>query len=248
MKKVKISILIFMIVLCMFTKVDAITKYVTIEGTSAVETGKENVAIVKVSNNTAVDVVKGSIKTDSGIEVIKVSALHNGWSTTYEKKTGSFNAFKPEGATDGETLKITYILKEGYTQGTITITDVELTTRTNDKIKVQTNTEKTIKKVAGNLNNTGTGVVVPTVKPTTPPTITPSITPSVKPNDAIADEKVNASLGELSKATIKPSLDNTLATTPLPQTGLSDTIPAIIIAFVVLSLIFFARTRYYRDI
>lgn len=112
MKKIQFTIIIYILILCGLTTTFASSQSVQINGANEVIAGEDNIITVQVQNSEAVGVIQGIIKFDSNIKDVKINPSHNGWTATYNEKTGQFNAFNANGTSNGEVLQITYKLSE----------------------------------------------------------------------------------------------------------------------------------------
>ena len=165
-----IMLLISMFISIMIVEVHAAQAKVEFVGQKEVETGKEYTINVKVSNEVAVGVVQGTLSYDSNIQNVTINASYNGWTTTYNAETGTLNSFNAAGTKEGEIIQITYKLKDGANSGTITISNIELTTIDYNTInldgKVTQSINKKVEKqdtpIENNETNTSnTNVIIP---------------------------------------------------------------------------------------
>lgn len=153
MKKIQFTIIIYIIIIiCGLTTTFASSQSVQINGANEVVGGEDNIITVQVQNSEAVGVIQGIIKFDSNIKDVKINPSYNGWTATYNEKTGQFNAFNAKGTSNGEVLQITYKLSENAQQGSVTLKDLELTTISYDIKKVENDITKTITKTTKNSN------------------------------------------------------------------------------------------------
>ena len=154
MKKTKLIVAIFVIILGALTITKAASTSVKFKGEDKIVAEKEEILTIEISNNEKIGVINGIISYDSNIKDVKIDSSYNGWMVTYNEETGQFNALKAEGETNGEVLKITYKLKESASQGLITLQNIELTTISYETIKIDQNISKTISKTTEtNKNN-----------------------------------------------------------------------------------------------
>lgn len=127
---------------------------ISLSGDGEVESGTTQTILVKVKNDDAVGVIQGKIAGDSNIEIVNVEAIDNNWVVNYNSATKQFNAYYADGVTDGEVLAIKYKLKEGMAIGTVTLSEIKLTTITYVPIE-NYDVEKTI--VGKQSSNNGSG-------------------------------------------------------------------------------------------
>ncbi len=147
MKKIQILILLASIFLTiMIVDVQEVQTEVYLLGKKEVETGEDNTLNVKVSNENAIGVVQGVISYDINIQDVTIISSYNGWTATFNEETGIFNAFNAEGTKDGEILQIHYKLKDGANKGTITISNIELTTIDYNTINLENKISYSINK------------------------------------------------------------------------------------------------------
>lgn len=148
MKNIKFSIITFFTILFVSNIALANSNSVQFSGNSEVIVGEENVVTIKIQNNEPIGVIEGVISCDSNIKDLKISSSYNGWTATYNDKTGKFNAFNAEGTSNGDVLQITYKLSENASKGSIILKDIQLTTISYETIEIKDVIEKTITKTS----------------------------------------------------------------------------------------------------
>lgn len=146
MKNKKFIIIIFFTILFVSNIALANSNSVQFNGNNEVTVGEENVITLKIQNNEPIGVIEGIINYDSNIKDLKVSSSYNGWTATYNDKTGKFNAFNAEGTSNGDVLQITYKLSENASKGSIMLNNIQLTTISYETIEIKDTIEKTITK------------------------------------------------------------------------------------------------------
>lgn len=155
MKKVNIIIISIIIFLYMATiQVNAAGMKVQFTGDTEVEVGKTQTITLKITSDIAIGVLEGTLKWDNNIEDVQISESFNGWTTTYNENTGTFNTFNARGTKDGEVLELSYKLKENSTSGSIQINDIKMSTIDYETINMQGTVEKRLtKKIINNQND-----------------------------------------------------------------------------------------------
>lgn len=143
-------IIAMVILLSMFScaKIYAAEVSISFKGDSEVEAGKEQVTYISVSNETEIGVIQGKISGDANIEIVNIEAKDNNWTVNYNSTTKEFNAYYADGVKSGDVLAVKYKLKTGATKGTITLSNIELTTITYETVN-KTDIEKTVTAKAG---------------------------------------------------------------------------------------------------
>lgn len=220
MKKVKIALVVFCLVLFCSLSVLAAGSTVEWVGDSEVTPGQTQTLMLKVKSNNKVGVIDGIIVYDSNIENVKISSTYNEWTTNYNSASGKFNTFKAEGTEEGEVLKLTYNLKSGATSGTITLSGAKITTTDYESESVSGNITKTV---------TAKSTVTPTPTATATPTATPTATATKAPT---------------ATATKVPTA--TATKTQLPQTGETSDIIILLSIVSAMGVIMFVKMKKYN--
>ena len=197
---------------------------INFKGDSEVEAGKEQITYINVSNETEIGVIQGKISGDANIEIESIAAKDSNWVVNYNGTTKEFVGYYADGIKSGEVLIVKYKLKSGATEGTITLSDIVLTTTTYETI-TKTNIEKTVIAKAGtsngeNGNNStnGNGSENGASKS--------SETPSESKSSSGTQTKTNKSKNGI-----------------IPQLGQNGTIILAIVGSIVLAVISFVRLR-----
>ena len=99
MKKTKLIVAIFVIILGALTITKAASTSVKFKGEDKIVAEKEEILTIEISNNEKIGVINGIISYDSNIKDVKIDSSYNGWMVTYNEETGQFNALKAEGET-----------------------------------------------------------------------------------------------------------------------------------------------------
>lgn len=139
MKKISIAFLVIVIVMGMFSMVNAATPSLTLNGNGTIIAGSEDTLTLSVNSNSSeenkkIGVVSGTIEPTSNIEIKydeieKWITAADGWSVSYNSSTGKFYAWNATAVSSGTVLSIKYKAKSGII-GTesIKITDINITT------------------------------------------------------------------------------------------------------------------------
>lgn len=139
MKRLTITFLIIMVILGMFSMVNAVDGTVALNGNSTIIAGNTDTLTLSVKSNSSVEnkkigVVSGTITNTSNIEIKydtteKWITAKEGWSLSYNPSTGKFYAWNTTGTSDGTVIDIKYKVKNGCIgTETIKITDINITT------------------------------------------------------------------------------------------------------------------------
>ena len=238
MKKNLITIVLMLIMLCITTTyVFADNTPISLEGAETVTPGQEGSVTIKVSSSDAIGVVSGYIKYDSNIASIEVSGKNN-WSVTYNSETGKFNVYKAEGATSEEIIEIKYTASNEESTGTITLSELQVTT-----INYETQDVSDITKSISIKNET---IDDPVDDPTQDnPTEEPTENPSEQPagnNNIKNDVTTNSSAPTTSTSTT--------ATKTLPYAGVMTKVvlPIGTVLAVIAAVVVYLGYRKYKGI
>lgn len=220
-------IIAMVILLSMFScaKIYAAEASISFKGDSEVEADKEQVVYINVSNETEIGVIQGKISGDANIEIVNIEAKDNNWTVNYNSTTKEFNAYFAEGTKSGDVLAVKYKLKTGATKGTITLSNIELTTITYETVN-KTDIEKTVTAKAGSnsddsKNESGNGS---------------SSESNNESNNSSASTNGSSSNGTQTKT-------NKSKNGIIPQLGQNGTIILAIVGSIVLTVISFVRLR-----
>lgn len=244
MKKLKISIITFAIILCISKISSAANASVQLNGENKVIAGKDNTITLQIQNSEAIGVIEGTISHDSNIKDIQISPSYNGWTITYNESTGKFNAFKAEGTSNGEALQITYKLDENASQCSITLKDIELTTTSYNTIKIEKDIIKTITKttednnqLTNNNNNNQNNA-----------------NSSNNNNQAnnqsnIATNNINTKRNNTNTTTKNQIVRNNVTKSIFPKAGsVSFIIVPILIVLIITTIMLYKKLQYYKSI
>lgn len=127
MKLKKIFITIILTILFCSTYVLAVEPQITLEGEQMAKPNETKTLTIKISAEKEIGVVSGKIETNEKITNINVTGKNN-WNLTFNKDTGVFNVYKAEGAKTEEIINIEYTTADTEGTGTITMSNLKMTT------------------------------------------------------------------------------------------------------------------------
>lgn len=128
MKKNIITILFTIVFLSILTTlVYGADPQITINGDSTVKPGESKELAINISSDEEIGIVSGKIEASSNITDITVTGV-NSWNLTYNSNTGDFNIYKAEGAKAQEIINIQYKAGAEEGTGTITLSNIKMTT------------------------------------------------------------------------------------------------------------------------
>lgn len=262
--KNKIMILIFtlIIMLLLFLTTNVYGAQLQITGETETTEG-EGRLYINISNDLSVGVVQAMLAYDNNFEFVRISSSYNGWTTTYNEDLGIFNTFNANGTKNANVIELEYKLKSNSTEGTIDISDIELTTIEYDVVKIDTNSSKTILKKSDNTtdeeedgdeeettNTTGeenTGTEEENTNTTGEEnTDTEDENTSTPEEEYINNVEENINIENQNSETQKDTSEENMAKDSIPQTG-NNTYSIIItlITIALISILFYKKFKFY---
>ena len=230
-KSLVIVFLMILAILVLSVNVFATAPQVAFEGDKTVEPGETKEVSVLVSADVAVGVVSGKVEKSSEISNITVKAL-NDWNLTYNANTGVFNIYKAEGSTSEAIMKITYTASTNEGTGTITLSDLQVTT-------LDYETEE--------LNDVVKSITIKASEPEEPGTEEPGTEEPGTEEPGTGEPNTDKPTTDKPE-TNTPAKDNTIADKTMNKAGLEDYLFVIIACLVVVSSISYAGYKKYKNI
>ena len=141
MKKSIIEILFTIVFLSVLTTlVYGADPQITINGDSTVKPGETKKLTINISSDEEIGIVSGKIEATSNITDMTVTGV-NSWNLTYNNSTGEFNIYKAEGAKVQDIINIQYKAGTEEGTGTITLSNIKMTTISYESKEVGTITK-----------------------------------------------------------------------------------------------------------
>ena len=127
MRLKKLFIIVILAILFCTTYVCAVEPQIMLEGEQIAKPNETKTLTIKIASETEIGVVSGKIEANENIVNMNVTGKNN-WNLTFNKDTGVFNIYKAEGSKSEEIINIEYTTANTEGMGTITISNLKMTT------------------------------------------------------------------------------------------------------------------------
>lgn len=127
MRLKKLFIIVILAILFCTTYVCAVEPQIMLEGEQIAKPNETKTLTIKIASETEIGVVSGKIEANENIVNMNITGKNN-WNLTFNKDTGVFNIYKAEGSKSEEIINIEYTTANTEGMGTITISNLKMTT------------------------------------------------------------------------------------------------------------------------